>query len=56
MPRKIGGTKLNIENKPKKKTKPKKNQEVIDVAVKARQAGMSYGQYVAMCYAKGISL
>jgi hypothetical protein len=37
-----------------KKEKPKPNQELVDMAARAKQAGMSYGQYVALCHAKGI--
>lgn len=35
---------------PAKKKKKKPNNDLVDVAVKARKAGMTYGQYVAMEY------
>lgn len=48
------------EGTPKRErpTKEKKqvNENLIEVAIKARQAGMTYGKYVAMCYAKGIKV
>lgn len=40
--------KQNRKKPARKKGKP--NQEIIDIAVLARQAGMTYGQYVAQFY------
>lgn len=40
----VRNKKLKVERRRKKK---KKNQDIIDIAIAAREAGMSYGQYVA---------
>ena len=39
------------ECKPKEKY-PKKNDELVNKAIEARKAGMTYGQYVAQLYLK----
>lgn len=39
---------LLVKNRPDKKVKEKGKDTIVDIAVKARQAGMSYGQYSAM--------
>lgn len=39
----------------KKNTKKPKNTSIVDMAVKAKAAGMSYGQYVGMMAMKGMT-
>lgn len=38
------------EQKSRKKKKP--NEDIVDISVKAKEMGMSYGQYQAMQYMK----
>ena len=39
------------EQKHRKKKKP--NEDIVDISVKAKEMGMSYGKYQAMQYMKG---